>query len=72
MGNQEVVGLSELRPLFGPYEQFVNHLWNVFFQALVIVDLYGTAPSDTAQNTKKYAQRLKISTLAVAQSTLSR
>ena len=30
MGNLVVVGLSELRPVFGPYEQFVSHLWNVF------------------------------------------
>ena len=30
MGNLAVVGLGELRPLFGAYEQFVGHLWNVF------------------------------------------
>ena len=30
MDNIVVVGLHELRPLFGAYEQFVCHLWNVF------------------------------------------
>ena len=30
MGNLVVVGLEELRTLFGAYEQFVGGLWNVF------------------------------------------
>ena len=30
MANLVVVGLGELRPLFGAYEQFVGCLWNVF------------------------------------------
>ena len=30
MGNLVVVGLKELRPHFGAYEQFVGPLWNVF------------------------------------------
>ena len=30
MGNQEVVGLGELQPLFGACEQFIGHLCNVF------------------------------------------
>ena len=32
MGNLVVVGLGELRPLLGGYEQFVGRLWNVFFR----------------------------------------
>ena len=44
MGNLVVVGLIVLQPLFGAYEQFISSLWNVFFQALMIVNLYGTAP----------------------------
>ena len=32
MGNLVVVGLGELLPLFGPCEQFVGGLWNVFFR----------------------------------------
>ena len=31
MGNLVVVGLGELRPPFGAYEQFVGHSWYVFF-----------------------------------------
>ena len=30
MENLVVVGLSELRPFFWTYEQFVSHLWNYF------------------------------------------
>ena len=30
MGNLVVVGLGELRPLFGGCEQFIGHLCNVF------------------------------------------
>ena len=30
IGNLVVVGLGELRTLFGTYEQFVGRLWNVF------------------------------------------
>ena len=30
MGDLVVVGLQDLRLLFGPYEQFVGRLWNVF------------------------------------------
>ena len=44
MGNIVVVGLHELRTLVGAYEQFVGRLWNGFFQAGMIVTLYGTAP----------------------------
>ena len=32
MGNLVIVGLHDLRPPFGAYEQFVGHLWNVFFR----------------------------------------
>ena len=32
MGNLVVVGLRELRPLLGVYEQFVGGLWNVIFR----------------------------------------
>ena len=32
MGNLVDIGLHELRALFGAYEQFVSHLWNVFFR----------------------------------------
>ena len=34
MGNLVVVGLGELRPLFGPCEQFVGRLWKIFFRLL--------------------------------------
>ena len=30
MGDLVVIGLCHLRTLFGTYEQFVGHLWNVF------------------------------------------
>ena len=50
MGNLVVVGLRELQPLFGAYEQYVGQLWNVF-QALMIVHLYGTAPRSMGLNT---------------------
>ena len=30
MANLVVVGLRELQPPFGAYEQFVGRLWNVF------------------------------------------
>ena len=30
MGNLVVIGLGELRTLFGAYEQFIGRLWNVF------------------------------------------
>ena len=45
MGNLLVIGLHDLRPLFGAYELFVGSLRNFFFQPVMIVDLYGTAPS---------------------------
>ena len=32
MGGLVVVGLQELRTLFGTYEQFVTLLWNVFYK----------------------------------------
>ena len=44
MGNIVIVGLGELRTLFGACEQFVGGLWKHKFQALMIVDFYGMAP----------------------------
>ena len=32
MGGLVVVGLRELRTLFGTFEQFISHLWNVFYK----------------------------------------
>ena len=40
MGNIVIVGLGELRTLFGACELFVCH----FFPTLMIVDFYGMAP----------------------------
>ena len=45
MGKLVVVGSHELRPHFDTCELFVGRLWNVYgTQALMIVNLYGTAP----------------------------
>ena len=40
-----VIGLQELRTLFGTYEQFLT-VFAMFFLALMLVNHYGTAPQE--------------------------